>query len=37
MAEIQQCLDEALNIWGRIDVLVNNAGSVMYGLSEELG
>jgi NAD(P)-dependent dehydrogenase (short-subunit alcohol dehydrogenase family) len=37
MAEIQQCLDEALGIWGHIDVLVNNAGSVMYGVSEELG
>jgi len=37
MAEIQQCLDEALGIWGRIDVLVNNAGTITYGAGEELG
>ena len=37
MAEIQQCLDEALAIWGRIDVLVNNAGTITFGASEELG
>jgi NAD(P)-dependent dehydrogenase (short-subunit alcohol dehydrogenase family) len=37
MAEIQQCLDEALAVWGRIDVLVNNAGTITYGASEELG
>jgi NAD(P)-dependent dehydrogenase (short-subunit alcohol dehydrogenase family) len=37
MAEIQKCMDEALGIWGRIDVLVNNAGTATYGASEELG
>jgi len=37
MAEIQRCLDDALAIWGRIDVLVNNAGTITYGASEELG
>jgi len=37
MAEIQRCLEEALTIWGRIDVLVNNAGTITYGASEELG
>jgi len=35
--EIKQCIDKALAIWGRIDVLVNNAGTVTYGVSEELG
>ncbi|KAH9059839.1 NAD-P-binding protein [Lactarius vividus] len=35
--EIKQRVDEALTIWGRIDVLVNNAGRITYGLSEELG
>ncbi|KAI9435289.1 NAD-P-binding protein [Lactarius indigo] len=37
MVEIKQRIDEALAIWGRIDVLVNNAGRITYGLSEELG
>ncbi|KAI9435290.1 NAD-P-binding protein [Lactarius indigo] len=37
MVEIKQRIDEALAIWGRIDVVVNNAGRVTYGLSEELG
>ncbi|KAH9986103.1 hypothetical protein BJV74DRAFT_546031 [Russula compacta] len=37
MAEIQERVDEALVLWGRIDVLVNNAGIVTFGISEELG
>ncbi|KAH9022081.1 NAD-P-binding protein [Lactarius deliciosus] len=37
MEEIKQRVDEALAIWGRIDVVVNNAGRLTYGLSEELG
>jgi len=37
MAEIQRCLDDARAIWGRTDVLVNNAGTITYGASEELG
>jgi len=37
MGEIQERMDEALAIWGRIDVLVNNAGRLTYGASEELG
>ncbi|KAH9953647.1 short-chain oxidoreductase [Russula dissimulans] len=37
MAEIQQTIDLALGIWGRVDVVVNNAGTVSYGASEELG
>ncbi|KAH9016681.1 NAD-P-binding protein [Lactarius deliciosus] len=35
--DIKQRVDEALAIWGRIDVVVNNAGRLTYGLSEELG
>jgi len=35
--EIKERMDEALAIWGRIDVLVNNAGRLTYGASEELG
>ncbi|KAH8997865.1 NAD-P-binding protein [Lactarius hatsudake] len=35
--EIKRCVDEALAIWGRIDVVVNNAEGLTYGLSEELG
>jgi len=35
--EIQKTIDLALRIWGRVDVLVNNAGMVTYGASEELG
>jgi len=37
IAEIKQCVDEALAIWGRVGVLVNNAGRVAYGVTEELG
>ncbi|KAH9173968.1 hypothetical protein EDB89DRAFT_2228438 [Lactarius sanguifluus] len=37
MVEIKRCVDEALAIWGRIDVVVNNAEGLTYGLSEELG
>jgi NAD(P)-dependent dehydrogenase (short-subunit alcohol dehydrogenase family) len=36
MGAIKQRMDEALAIWGRIDVLVNNAGRITYGASEEL-
>jgi len=35
--EIKQCIDEALAIWGRIDVLVNNAGRLTFGIGEEIG
>ncbi|KAF8626031.1 hypothetical protein AX15_005121 [Amanita polypyramis BW_CC] len=34
---IQARIDEAVKFWGRIDVLVNNAGSVIRGLFEEGG
>lgn len=37
MGEIKQRVDDALAIWGRIDVVVNNAGRLTYGASEELG
>ncbi|KAH9016673.1 NAD-P-binding protein [Lactarius deliciosus] len=37
VVEIKRCVDEALAIWGRIDVVVNNAEGLTYGLSEELG
>jgi NADP-dependent 3-hydroxy acid dehydrogenase YdfG len=37
IGEIKKCINEALAIWGRIDVLVNNAGKITYGVSEELG
>ncbi|KAI0291876.1 hypothetical protein BC826DRAFT_1105807 [Russula brevipes] len=39
MAEIRQCVDEALGIWRPIDVLVNNnnAGTLTYDASEEHG
>ena len=37
IGEIKKCINEARAIWGRIDVLVNNAGRVTYGVSEELG
>ncbi|KAI9453178.1 NAD-P-binding protein [Russula earlei] len=38
-AEVQRQADEAIALWGRIDVLVNNAGTVgrEFGPSEELG
>ncbi|KAH9019561.1 NAD-P-binding protein [Lactarius pseudohatsudake] len=36
MVEIKRCVDEALAIWGHIDVIVNNAEGLTYGLSEEL-
>ncbi|KAI0259360.1 NAD-P-binding protein [Gloeopeniophorella convolvens] len=35
--EIRQRVQEGLSTWGRIDVLVNNAGTITYGASEELG
>lgn len=36
-AEITKSVDEAIKIWGRIDVLVNNAGSVLPAMLEEGG
>ncbi|KAF7984288.1 hypothetical protein HWV62_15245 [Athelia sp. TMB] len=35
--EIKKNVDEAVKIWGRIDVLVNNAGSVLPAMLEEGG
>jgi NADP-dependent 3-hydroxy acid dehydrogenase YdfG len=34
---IQARVKEAVNIWGRVDVLVNNAGIGSAGISEETG
>ncbi|KAI0259358.1 NAD-P-binding protein [Gloeopeniophorella convolvens] len=36
-AEIKEKIDAAINVWGRIDVVVNNAGAMSFGLTEELG
>jgi len=38
-AEVQRQAEKAIALWGRVDVLVNNAGSVgcKFGPSEELG
>jgi 3-oxoacyl-[acyl-carrier protein] reductase len=35
MAQVQAAVDEALTCYGRIDVLVNNAGMVVYGQEED--
>lgn len=35
--ELQKTAAEAYNKWGRIDVVVNNAGAGMPGLVEEVG
>lgn len=35
--QIKTAVDQAVTFWGRIDVLCNNAGSGLAGLSEELG
>ena len=34
---IQAKAQEAISLWGRVDVLVNNAGAGMLGISEEIG
>ncbi|KLO09007.1 NAD(P)-binding protein [Schizopora paradoxa] len=34
---IRETIAEAVKIWGRIDVLVHNAGNAMLGISEEVG
>jgi len=36
-AEVQRAVDEAIAAHGRIDVLVNNAGMVIYGQDEDFG
>ncbi|KAI0259347.1 NAD-P-binding protein [Gloeopeniophorella convolvens] len=36
-AEIKQQVDAAASVWGRIDVLVNNAGVLTFGATEEIG
>lgn len=36
-ANIQKVMDQALSIWGRIDVVVNNAGIGMKSVLEEGG
>jgi NAD(P)-dependent dehydrogenase (short-subunit alcohol dehydrogenase family) len=35
--QIQRTVTDAVGIWGRIDVLVNNAGYSHKGLAEEVG
>lgn len=35
--EIQKKVDESVTVWGRVDVLVNNAATVMLGTLEEAG
>ncbi|KAI0300578.1 NAD-P-binding protein [Multifurca ochricompacta] len=36
-ADIKRQVDSAIGIWGRIDVLVNNAGICTFGATEEIG
>ena len=36
-AKIRELADEVIAKWGRIDVLVNNAGAGMLGITEEVG
>ena len=36
-ANIQRVIDQALSVWGRIDVVVNNAGLGLKGVLEEGG
>jgi NADP-dependent 3-hydroxy acid dehydrogenase YdfG len=35
--KIKAVIDEAVAVWGRIDVLVNNAGYSVSGIAEEIG
>ena len=37
VADIQRQVDSAICVWGRIDVLVNNAGIATFGATEEIG
>lgn len=37
METVQKTIDDALNVWGRIDVLINNAGYGMKATIEEGG
>jgi NAD(P)-dependent dehydrogenase (short-subunit alcohol dehydrogenase family) len=37
IADIKRQVDSAIHFWGRIDVLVNNAGIATFGASEEVG
>jgi NAD(P)-dependent dehydrogenase (short-subunit alcohol dehydrogenase family) len=37
IADIKRQVDFAIHVWGRIDVLVNNAGIATFGAIEEVG
>jgi hypothetical protein len=37
IADIKRQVDSAIHVWGRIDVLVNNAGIATFGAIEEVG
>ena len=36
-AEIKRQVDIAIEFWGRLDVVVNNAGTAIFGTTEEMG
>jgi len=36
-AEIKRGMDTAIEFWGRLDVVVNNAGIAVVGTTEEIG
>jgi len=36
-AEIKRRMDTAIEVWGRLDVVVNNAGIAVFGTTEEIG